>query len=415
MRGVVWLVLLFAAAVVAALTLGDNDGLVSFFWGGRRIDLSLNLFLLLALAAAVVVLLLMQALNALLTLPRRAGEWRALQRERAAHAALKESLVEYFGGRYSRAHKAAQRALTIQADTGRLADDDELRVIARLLAASSLHRLQDRPARDGMLRDALDAARRGSARAVADGARLLGAEWALDDQDVDRAESLLAELPPGVARRTQALRLRMRAARMARQPVAALHTARLLAHHQAFSKSAALGLVRSLAFEVLDGTHDADQLRQAWQAMEAAERADPFVAAHAARRAVALQSADDARHWLRPMWDRLGELSVDARTEVALALAGAAAGIGHDWLPRLEAAQADWPQDPAVQAAVGAAYAERGLWGKARRPLEAAASHADLQSSARRRAWTALAALARQEGDNDRAARCERAGLAIET
>jgi HemY protein len=415
MRGVVWLVLLFSAAVVAALTLGDNDGLVSFFWAGRRIDLSLNLFLLLAAVAAVVVLLLMQALNALATLPRRAGEWRALQRERAAHGALKESLVEYFGARYARAHKAAQRALAIQADTGRLAEDDELRVIARLLAASSLHRLQDRPARDAMLRDALDGGRRGTAaRAVADGARLLGAEWALDDQDVDRAESLLAELPPGVARRTQALRLRMRAARMARQPVAALHTARLLAHHQAFSKSAAQGLVRSLAFEVLDGTHDADQLRAAWLAMEGAERADPYVAAHAARRAIAMQAADEARAWLRPHWDRLGELNVDARAEVALALAGATAGIGHEWLPRLEAAQADWPQDPAVQAAVGAAYAERGLWGKARRPLETAAAHPDLAPAARRRAWRALAALARQEGDDARGGRCDQAAAGID-
>ncbi len=33
MRGAIWLVLLFAAAVVAALALGDNRALVSFFYG----------------------------------------------------------------------------------------------------------------------------------------------------------------------------------------------------------------------------------------------------------------------------------------------------------------------------------------------------------------------------------------------
>ena len=32
-----------------------------------------------------------QALNSLLSLPRRAGEWRALRRERAAQAALREA------------------------------------------------------------------------------------------------------------------------------------------------------------------------------------------------------------------------------------------------------------------------------------------------------------------------------------
>ena len=53
MRGVIWLVLLFAAAIVAALTLGDNDGLVSFFYGGWRLDLSLNLFLIGALVGAL--------------------------------------------------------------------------------------------------------------------------------------------------------------------------------------------------------------------------------------------------------------------------------------------------------------------------------------------------------------------------
>ena len=46
MRAVVWFTLLFAVAVVAATTLGTNDGLVSFYWRGWRMDVSLNLFLL---------------------------------------------------------------------------------------------------------------------------------------------------------------------------------------------------------------------------------------------------------------------------------------------------------------------------------------------------------------------------------
>ena len=47
MRATIWFVLLFAVAVVAAVTLGTNDGLVTFYWGEWRLDLSLNLFLLL--------------------------------------------------------------------------------------------------------------------------------------------------------------------------------------------------------------------------------------------------------------------------------------------------------------------------------------------------------------------------------
>ena len=45
MRAVIWLILLFVAAVVAATAFGSNDGLASFYWGGWRLDMSLNLFI----------------------------------------------------------------------------------------------------------------------------------------------------------------------------------------------------------------------------------------------------------------------------------------------------------------------------------------------------------------------------------
>ena len=56
MRGVIWLLLLFAVAVVAATTLGPNDGLVTLYWGGWRTDLSLNLFVLLVLGSCVLLM-----------------------------------------------------------------------------------------------------------------------------------------------------------------------------------------------------------------------------------------------------------------------------------------------------------------------------------------------------------------------
>ena len=245
-----------------------------------------------------------------------------------------------------------------------------------------------------------------------DGARLLAAEWALDDRDGPRALALLAELPPGVARRTQALRLKLQAARLERRPMEALHTARLLANHQAFSSTAAQGLLRSLAIEALDSVHDADQLRRVWQQFDGADQRDPFVAARAARRAVQLHAADDARAWLRPLWDRLDGLGTDGRAEVALALVDAVPGLGTDWLARVEAAQRAHPTEPAVQAAVGAVLAERQLWGKARRPLELAAGDPLLQPRARRQAWRALARLATEEGDDARALDCLRQAAA---
>ena len=124
MRAVIWFLLIFVVAVVAATALGTNDGLVTFYWGTWRLDMSLNLFLLLLLGTCVSLVALLQAFSALTTLPRRARQWRLARRDRSAQLALREALALYFGGRYSRAQKSAQRALTIQAGVSRMASCD---------------------------------------------------------------------------------------------------------------------------------------------------------------------------------------------------------------------------------------------------------------------------------------------------
>ncbi|MDP3082095.1 MAG: heme biosynthesis HemY N-terminal domain-containing protein, partial [Rubrivivax sp.] len=392
MRGIVWLILLFVAAVVAATTLGSNDGLVTLYWSGWRVDLSLNLFVLLLVGTCVAVMVAVQALNSMLTLPQRASQWRALRRERGAQAALREAQSEYFSARYSRAHKAARRALDLQQGSDDLRGDAEFTVLAHVLAAGSLHRLQDRTQRDALMQSLLSRGLGGD-----DGARLLAAEWALDDRDAEQALRLLAELPPGVARRTQALRLKLQAARMARQPLDALHTARMLANHQAFSADAARSLLRSLAAEVLDGSRDIEQLRRLWTQLDDSDRRDPHVAARAALRAALHDAHEEGRQWLRPFWDRLTDLDRDQRQQVALALMAATPGLGNDWLARLEGAAKSFSHEPAILAAVGIAYAERQLWGKARPLLEQAGAASALPSAPRRQAWRVLARLARGE------------------
>ncbi|MEY4562490.1 MAG: hypothetical protein RLZZ618_1767 [Pseudomonadota bacterium] len=407
MRAVIWFILLFVVAVVAATTMGANDGLVSFYWARQRVDISLNLFLIALVAICFIVVSVIQAINALVGLPKRAHEWRVARRDRTAQAALREALAQYFGGRYSRAHKAAQRALVIQADTPDLIQDNEFTVLGHLLAAGSLHKLQDRARRDEQLSAALELSSRSAlARPAEEGARLLAAEWALDDRDASRAIELLAELPPGVARRTHALRLKLQATRLAHQPHEALKTARLLAKHQGFSKSAAQGLLRALAFESLEGARDADQVRRVWQALDAADRRDALVASRAAGRLSAYGAHNEARTILRPFWERMSSLTDDDRFGLSEALVVSIDGIGTDWLLRLEEAIRAQPRDAAIAHAVGTAFAERELWGKAKVLLEQAAASAELPLNARRHAWLLLARLANEQSDTERAARC---------
>ena len=415
MRNVIWVLLLAGVAVVTAAALGTNDGLVTFYWRGWRADVSLNLFLGLLAGTCFALVTAIQATHALVGLPQRAREWRVARRDRSAQAALRDALAQYFGGRYSRAQKSAQRALTIQGGTPELAQDNEFTVLGHLLAAGSAHRLQDRGSRDEQLKRALDLSRRSvAARSAEEGARLLAAEWALDDRDAPRALELLGELPVGVARRTHALRLRLQATRLGRQPQEALKTARLLAKHQGFSKVAALGLLRSLAFESLATAHDVDQLRQVWLQFEAVDRRDGFVAARAANCAAGFGAFEEARAWLRPFWERLPELMVEERAAVALALVDTVADIGPEWLPRLEAASQAFPREGAVALAVGSALAERQLWGKARLLLEQAAADVTLGAAPRRAAWRLLAALAQQEADAARAADCFEAAARLD-
>jgi HemY protein len=405
MRSVIWFVLLFGAAVVAASTLGANDGLVSVYAGTWRFDVSLNLFLLVLVGGCFAMVSLIHAANSLIGLPERARLWRVARRERTAQAALRESLAQYFAGRYSRAKSAAQHALAIQDDTPELKRDAEFSVLGLLLAAGSAHRLQDRKQRDEHLTRAFELAQgQASARSAEEGARLMAAEWAIDDRDAQRSLQLLSDLPPGVVRRTQALRLKLQAARLGQQPHEALKTARLLVKHQGLSKAASQGLLRSLAFECLDTAHDIDQLRRTWQSLDVVDRRDNFVAARAALRAAQFGSADDARNWLRPGWERIEDTSDDERAALSYALVCAIDGIGADWLPRLESAQSAFPREAAVAHAVGTALAERQLWGKARQLLEVAAADANLPIAAKRMAWLTLARLAEKEGQSDRAA-----------
>lgn len=415
MRLVIGFVLLFVVAVVAASLLGTNDGLVTFSWRAWRVELSLNLFLLLLGVGGIAAVSAVLALRSLLTLPQRAREWRTSRRDRVAQAALREALSQSFGGRYSRSQRAAQRALAVQADTPDLPQDNDFSVLALLLAAGSAHRLQDRAGRDACLQQALDISGRSlSARSAQEGVRLLAAEWALDDRDVERALDQLGLLTPGAARRTQALRLRLAANRLARQPLEALRTARLLAKHQGFSRTGAQGLLRSLAIEVLEGARDIDQLRRAWQQLDGADRRDAWVGARGAQRAAELGGPGDGRGWLVAFWTDLPSRPADERAVLCAALIRCVDGVGADWLPRVEAAVQSLPADAPVVLAAGLVCLRCGVIGVARRHLGQAASDESLEPALRRRAWRELAEQALADGDDLRARQAIERAAAID-
>jgi HemY protein len=402
MRVTIWLILLFVIAVVAATALGQNDGILTLVWRGWRVELSLNLALFLLALAGLGGYLILRGLDLLLGFPKRAGEWRALQRERAAHGALREAFSAYFSGRYSRAQREARRAIALQDEYPDLPLGADHRLLSQMVAAGSLHRLQDRGGRDAILTQILQTQVPSNARAAHDGALLLAAEWSLDDGQAEKAEAYLAALPAGVARRTLALRLRLKTARLAKRTGEALELARLLSKHQAFSPLASQGLVRALALEHLDAARDMDQLQAQWQQLSVEERRDSVLLQHAARKAIIWQAFGAARAWMEPVWGDLQRMSTEERKRLALTLAASTKGADAAWLERAEAAAKANPADAAVAFAAGMLCLERQLWGKARHWLEPVVVNPQLDPADRQAAAAALAQMASQEGSANR-------------
>ncbi|MDR2128605.1 MAG: heme biosynthesis protein HemY [Burkholderiaceae bacterium] len=431
MRAVVWLVILFALAVALALFAGDNQSTVTLFWPPHRVDLSLNLALILLAGLFALVYLALRTWAILFDLPRQARRWREQQRERAAHAQLLDALIQLLAGRYLRARKAAENAL---ARSGSVATEHNasLRALAHLIASESAHALQNPALREVQWRLAqaeASAATGQGACELREGLLLRAAHWALQEQDPQTALARLEELPQGAARRTLALRERLKAAHLAGRNAQALETARLLGKHRALSPEAARSLRRGLIAELLTDAVDAAQLALIWNGLNAAERASPDLAVRAAQRLIALDGASaQACAWLRPAWDAmlsqpeqmspalramLAEtvLAAMARARAEEAAAGKAdgssSGSGRDWLARIEQAQQAWPLDASLQYLCGMACMHCQLWGRAQYLLAEAAENAS-EPALRRNAWRALAQMAEQRGDAQAAARAWR-------
>ena len=348
-------------------------------------------------------------------LPQQARRWRVQQKERAMHGAALDAVTQLQAGRFVRARKAALSALAQEKALHESGEDMphglQLRVLSHVLAAESSHALQDHSQRDQHWEQAMQEAASADAKRLPElreGTQLLAAQWALDDHNAHAALDHLAQLPQGAARRTLALRLKLKAARQLQQALTALDTARLLAKHRAFSAAAGQSIIKGLATELINDAHDPDQLQQAWRSLDNNERSMPEIGIHAARRLRQLGgSPAQMRDWLLPAWERFtagskGLPSLQTERLVRV-LEDSLEELDADWLARIEAAQRQRPHDEYLQYLAGCACLERQLWGKAQQWLQQAAPslHDPLLRS---RAWQHLAHLAEARGDESAAA-----------
>ena len=418
MKTAIGLVALVAVAVGAALLVGSNQASVTFFWSPYRMDVSLNLFLLVLALVFVTLHLAWRGLGGLFDLPREARRWRMRQQERAMHGSLLLAQSQWMAGRFLRARALALAAIEHERILSRLQTDEdpgpahapEVRHLAHLVVAECAHALQDRAVRDQHAQLALQVASqmtRGSATASAalDAVHLNAARWSLIDREPTNAMLWLAKLPLGSVRRTVALRLRLKAARLSQDHRVALETARLLAKHGAFAAEPARSLVRGLLQSVLSDCHDQGQLVKVWQGLDVSEQTMPEVAVHAAQRLLVVQGEPGlALAWIQPVWrdwvqsPQPWPVSLSAAVVDVIEQSLQRQAPSAQWLTWVEQARLAMPRHRELQYLAGMVCMQHALWGKAQQMLSPVAGQ--LASPAlQRKAFAALAALAEQRDE----------------
>jgi HemY protein len=356
MRALLWLLAVFAAAAALAVAARFDQGYVQIAWGTWRVELSLLLAALLVLGAFAMLYALVRLARHTLALPAYVGAWRARRRREQAQDALAAALQAWLEGRYVRAEKEAARAYEGGVAQG----------VAAVIAARAAHEL-GAPERRRQWLERADAAGAQSA------AHLSRAVMALAERDYARARESLRSLLDTGARHIATLRLLMRAERGMRNWEEVLRLTAQLAKRDAIAPGLAEDFRSQAHVELLaQAAAERTKFEDRWSRISSRERANPRVAAAAARHATALGLAVLAREALEDAlaveWDATlvalyGELP---RLEPAACLAEARLRIerAERWLLERE-------QDAALLAALGRLCAQAELWGKAQSYLEA--------------------------------------------
>jgi len=384
MRGLMWVVAVFALAVGLSLAAQLNDGYAILVFPPYRAELSLNFAILLGLAGFTLGYLLLRLATHTLRLPLHVRDFRLRRRDAKGRAALLAALQELFEGRYARAEKSAGEAYEL----------GEAPALSALIAARSAAELRELERRDQWL------ARAESHDPDARQARLaVQASLLLDDRRYEDALEVLGELAASGPKRIATQRMLMKAHQRLGHWDEVRRLATTLGKRGVLAEVAATQLRITAQIEALrQHAGDAAGLVQCWQNSE--DRLDARVARTAARLFVAIGDCRRAHEIVAVALD------ADWNEELIL-LYGEC--LGADLLAQIERAE-KWlksrPRDRALLLTLGRFCLQQELWGKAQSYLEASLSEEPSRS-----AHVALAQLFDRIGKPEEANRHYRASV----
>lgn len=363
MRGLFWVVALFALAVAVALGASMNDGYVLIVLPPWRVEVSLNFLLLALLLAFVVFYALLRALSLTFGMPRRVAEYRRRRQREKSGQIFQDAVRFLFEGRFGQALKRAGEAY----EAGRAP------ALAALIAARAAQRLGE-PKRQ---QEWLDKAKQQDARNES-ATLMLEAEMLNEARRFDEALRVLQRLQQREGRHIAALRLELRARQGSGDWDGALKLLRQLAKRDALPAD----MVRPLAIKahlanLARFSDDRDALTAYLRKVPADERGVEVILA-AAQGLAAAGGDGEAQRLIEGMLDQDDE---EAWQSELVAIYGRLGG--GDQMSRIARAET-WlrrrPDHAGLLLALGRMCVRQRLWGKAQSYLEASLSVEETQA-----------------------------------
>ena len=351
MRGLLWLLGLFALAAALAVAGRYNEGYALLVWPPYRVQISLNLLILLLLGGFVAVYSLSRLVARTMALPRAVQQFRARKSRERASQAIYDAVRLRIEGRFGQALKQATAAYEAGEAPG----------LAALLAARAAHSLRDQDRYRFWL---------GKAAAHDNEVRLARvmteAKLAVEERRFDEAAERIADLQAGGQRHIAALRLALRTAQAKGNWSEAVRVVRQLVKVKALTVEQADPVKRRAHQEGLrQRAGDALALNAYWQDMPRDEQRDPRLVGELARALIASGDSAGAQKaiesqlalgWDSTLADIYGRCEGgDIRARLIKA---------EEWLKRE-------PRDPLLLLTLGRLCVQSQLWGKAESYLEA--------------------------------------------
>lgn len=364
MKGLFWILALFALAVAVVLGAQLNEAYLLLVFPPWRAEISLNLFVILLVSLFALMYGISRALSLTFALPRRAAEYRERRQRERASLVFQDAVRLLFEGRFGQALKKATEAHAAGTAPG----------LSALIAARASQRMRE----GGKQRGWMERAKRDDPRTEA-ATLMLEAEMMNEARRFDEALIALETLQAKQGRHIAALRLELRARQGAGDWDGVLKLVRQLAKRDA--------LPLEVVSEIKTQAHlaniarcggDLARLNAYLRSIADDERGRRVVLA-AARALMALGAEAEAQKHIEAALESSGKAVWQSELVAIYGRLGGGESMGR--IARAEGWLRQHPDDAGLLLALGRMCVRQRLWGKAQSYLEASLAVEETQEA----------------------------------